>query len=66
LANYEYRVLMVDADLEDRLNALASDGFQVVEMTDQRVILLRTTATTESQRTQRAQAVTDTATESML
>jgi len=64
LPNHEYRVVTVDADLENRLNALASEGFEVSQMTDQRVILLRTTTTTESERTRRAQTVTNPASES--
>lgn len=66
MPNYEYRVVVVDVDLEERLNALASEGFEVTHVTDQRVILLRTTATTESERTRRAKSVTNPATESTL
>ena len=66
MPNYEYRVVMVDADLEQRLNALASEGFEVTHMTDQRVILLRTTATTESERTRRSKSITNAATEPTL
>lgn len=63
MPKYEYRVVVVGADLEDRLNALAGDGFLVALMTDQRVVLLRTTSTTEFERTQRAQSVSDSATD---
>ena len=64
MPNHEYRVVTVDADLENRLNALASEGFEVSQMTEQRVILLRTTGTTESERTQRARTGTNPAWES--
>ena len=66
MPNHEYRVVTVEADLEDRLNALASEGFEVMQMTDRRVILLRTTTTTESERTQKAQFATAPASESTL
>jgi hypothetical protein len=46
----EYRVLTVGGDLEQQLNALAKQGFQVDQMTERRVILARFTDTTESDR----------------
>lgn len=53
MPKYEYRVVMSnDTTLEHRLNALASKGFEVQHMTDQRVLLVRTTSTTESERRQ--------------
>jgi hypothetical protein len=48
--NKEYRVVIVDTDLEQQLNALANEGFTVDQMTDRRVILVRITDTTESER----------------
>jgi hypothetical protein len=48
--NEEYRVVVVDTDLEQQLNALANEGFTVDQMTERRVILIRITDTTESER----------------
>lgn len=56
----EYRVVLVDTALEERLNALASKGFEVHQMTDQRVLLVRTTSTTESERQQSEKSIKNT------